>query len=109
MLGEIAMSYIQLKRSKTTDELMKYPSAFMLLTQIALRARRTDSLNINDLKVGEALVGDFESIGLTRQEYRTALKKRLLISVHFYFVKIFKKSFCQKTKNKVAKLLRFQY
>jgi hypothetical protein len=67
-------SYIKLYRSEATKELMKDKSAYMLLTQIAVRARRTDSFNVTDLKPGEALIGDFKSIGLTRQNYRTALK-----------------------------------
>lgn len=68
-------SYIKLYRSDATNELLKDKSAFMLFTQIALRARRTDIFNVSGLKPGEALVGDYRSIGLTRQNYRTALNK----------------------------------
>lgn len=68
-------SYIKLYRSDATNELLKDKSAFMLFTQIALRARRTDIFNISGLKPGEALVGDYRSIGLTRQNYRSALKR----------------------------------
>ena len=53
---------------------MKLHKAFVLLAQIAQRARRTSDLDIDELAVGEALVGDHESIGLTEQEYRTAKK-----------------------------------
>ncbi len=70
----VTESYIKLYRSRFTDELMKNSSAFMLLTQIAIRARRTDVFNVENLKLGEALLGDYKSIGLTRQKYRTALK-----------------------------------
>ena len=68
-------SFIKLYRSDITNELMKDTSAFMLLTQIALRARRTDVFNVENLKPGEALIGDYKNIGLSRQNYRTALKK----------------------------------
>jgi hypothetical protein len=66
-------SYIKLYRSDAAVELLKDKSAFMLLTQIALRARRTDNFNVTGLKPGEALVGDYKTIGLSRQSYRSAL------------------------------------
>ncbi len=62
-------------RTKETEELMKYPPAFLLLSQIAYRARRTDEFNINNLKIWEALIWDYEKIWLTLQTYRTAKKK----------------------------------
>jgi len=68
-------NFIMLHRSEETNELMKYPPAFMLLTQIALRARRTNRFNLEELKPGEALIGDHPSIGLSEQQYRTAKKK----------------------------------
>ena len=54
---------------------MKNPDCFILLTQIAQRAKRTNDFNIHNLKLGEALIGDYKNIGLTRQQYRTATKK----------------------------------
>lgn len=68
-------SYIKLFRSDATNELLKDNSAYLLLTQIALRARRTDIFNVSGLKPGEALVGDYKSIGLSRQNYRSALQR----------------------------------
>jgi hypothetical protein len=68
-------SFIMLKRSQTTLELMKDPNCWVLLSQIAYRAMRTNNYNIYNLKKCQALVGDIESIGLTQAEYRTALKK----------------------------------
>ena len=68
-------TFIKLLRSDATTELMKDNYAFILLTQIAIRARRTDVFNVENLKLGEALIGDHRSIGLSRQNYRTALKK----------------------------------
>ena len=66
--------FIKLIRSAETLELLNDPSAFVLLTVIALRARRTDEFNIHNLKSGEALIGDFKKCGLTRRQYRTAMK-----------------------------------
>jgi hypothetical protein len=48
------------------------PNAFLLLFQIAWRAKRTNGFNAHGLKVGQAMVGDYKSIGLTEQKYRTA-------------------------------------
>ena len=69
--------FIQLNRCETTDDLLKSPECFLLLTQIALRARRTnEGLNVNGLEIGQALIGDFKSIGLSSEKvYRTAKKK----------------------------------
>jgi len=53
-----------------------YPNEFALLSLIAFRARRTDGFNGDGLKIGEALIGDFKSVGLTPRTYRTA-KNRL--------------------------------
>jgi hypothetical protein len=48
----------------------------MSLTQIALRARRSDAMYSSIfLKANQALVGDREKLGLSEQEYRTAKKK----------------------------------
>lgn len=55
-------------------ELLRNTKAFSLLTHIALRAKRTTEFNIQGLIVGEALLGDYINYGMTRQEYRTALR-----------------------------------
>ncbi len=63
-----------LKRNETVmDLIIHYPNAFLLLTVIALRARRVPN-KITGLDVYEAMVGDYESCGLTEQKYRTAKK-----------------------------------
>src|SRR5580700_10986727 len=51
-----------------------YPNAFLLLSLISERARRKDG-SPDGLQVGDALLGDPEEAGLTRQQYRTALAK----------------------------------
>jgi hypothetical protein len=64
--------FIKLRRSENSRELLKRPKSFALLALIALRARRSDELNIHGLGIGEALLGDREAVGLTQQEYRSA-------------------------------------
>jgi hypothetical protein len=56
-------------------ELLKDRNAFLLLTWIALRANRTSHFNIHGLSTGEAFLGDYENYGMSRQEYRTAIRK----------------------------------
>lgn len=68
--------FIKLMRSAATRELLRDSKAFGLLTQIALRAKRTDDFNIHDLKPGQALIGDHDNCGLSAREYRSA-KDRL--------------------------------
>lgn len=51
------------------------PFAYLLATVIALRARWRAGLNPHDLQVGEAFLGDHAKCGMTRQQYRTALKQ----------------------------------
>ena len=50
-----------------------HPNAFILLYFIARRARRISG-NPDGLEIGECHLGDWESMGLSRQNYRTALK-----------------------------------
>lgn len=64
--------FLILQRSKTTEELLQKPDCFALLTQIALRARRSDDFNLHNLKIGESFIGDYQRAGLTEQRYRTA-------------------------------------
>jgi hypothetical protein len=65
--------WIKQSRNPDVDELMRFPFAFLLLTVIARRARRDNSqFNPHKLQLGEALLGDHESIGASEQNYRTA-------------------------------------
>lgn len=68
-------NFIQLNRCDDTYELMKLPNVFILLTQIAIRAKRTDKLSIHNLEIWEAFLWDHENIWLTKSKYRTAKKK----------------------------------
>lgn len=65
--------FIKLMRSPATRELLRDGPAFQLLTQIALRAKRTNDFNVHGLQIGQALIGDYASCGLTRRKYRTAM------------------------------------
>ncbi len=65
--------FIKLMRSDATRGLLRDGPAFQLLTQIALRAKRTNDFNIHGLQIGQALIGDYASCGLTRRKYRTAM------------------------------------
>jgi len=65
--------FIKLMRGNATRELLRDGPAFQLLTQIALRAKRTNDFNIHGLQIGQALIGDYASCGLTRRKYRTAM------------------------------------
>jgi hypothetical protein len=58
----------------------KHPKAFILLVFVAERARQKNGL-ADGLTVGQCHVGDWENMGLTRQEYRTALN--VLINKRF--------------------------
>jgi|GEM_PF-1135091 len=67
-------TYVKLIRGEITDDLLRYhPNAFLLLSVIALRARRTPNM-IKNLDVCECQIGDYKSCGLTEQKYRTAKK-----------------------------------
>lgn len=72
------------------------PSAFVLLTLIAMRARRTNDNNFDDLEIGEALIGDYETYGSTEQVYRT--DKEFLKKYNFITIK-------STTRGTIAKLV----
>ncbi|BBO76143.1 hypothetical protein DSCW_35600 [Desulfosarcina widdelii] len=67
------LPFIQMMRSEETRELLQRPNEFMLLALIAYRAKRTNGFSAHNLEIGEALIGDHKSCGLTRQKYRSAL------------------------------------
>ncbi|HEY6155658.1 MAG TPA: hypothetical protein VIW07_18115 [Candidatus Udaeobacter sp.] len=67
--------FIMFNRSPDVDELLKDPLAFALLAQIARRARWRNIYGADGLEIGEALIGDYKSIGMTRAEYRTRIAR----------------------------------
>ncbi len=61
-----------IRESKEFDMLvLRRPSAFVLLSIIAKRAKRSNDHPYPELEMGEALIGDHETYGVTRQIYRT--------------------------------------
>jgi hypothetical protein len=73
-------SWLCYYRTSEADELQaRHPNAFLLLCQIARRARLTHC-PVTGLQVGQALLGDYRQAGIqTERKYRTAkntLKKR---------------------------------
>ena len=64
--------FIKYLRSEEAQHLHCNKNANHLLNVIAYRASRNGN-PVKKVKPGEALIGDFKSIGLTRQEYRTAV------------------------------------
>jgi hypothetical protein len=69
--------FIALHRSEEARSLQeRHPKAFLLLTQIALRARYAPEPDgITGLRHGQALIGDFRAAGIsTTGEYRHAKK-----------------------------------
>ncbi len=68
--------YFKAMRSPEYEELWKDHPAFVLLSVIAYRARRTNRPSITKLARGEALIGDHAVYGMTESQYRAA-KSRL--------------------------------
>jgi hypothetical protein len=64
-------SFIKFIRdSEYLEIIKKRPTAFLLLSLIAYRAKRTNDNSFDDLEIGEALIGDYEAYGVTEQIYR---------------------------------------
>ena len=72
----MSQGFIKLNREKGIELLEEDPQAFLLLTQIAMRARRKDGeYSRISLKTNQALLGDHKKIGLSRQQYRNTQKR----------------------------------
>ncbi len=70
-------TFVKMLRSPAAKNLRKHPNEFTLAAGIADRARRSnDVFSEHNLELGEALIGDYKSFGMTERKYRTA-KKRL--------------------------------
>ena len=76
--------FIVLFRTEETEALLRdYPKAYLLLTQICLRARwREEADQVTGLEQFQSRIGDYLNAGLsTQQEYRVA--KRVLEKLKF--------------------------
>jgi len=68
--------FIKFRRSPESEQLLHDPLSFGLLAVIASRARwRRNRLSIDGLEPGEAFIGDHKNCGMTRQQYRTRIKR----------------------------------
>jgi len=68
-------TFIQVYRSSEWKTIWKkHRPTLWLLHYIALKARRTDEAMKGGLLKGQAMIGDLKDMGLTNQEYKTALK-----------------------------------
>ena len=80
------MSFIKLVKGEMLDSLLEHePNCFLLLTQIAKRAKRTQTPTPSGLEVNQAYIGDYKKCGLTRQTYRTSLEKLKRFGLIAYF------------------------
>lgn len=74
--GSQSRGWFRAMRSEESFELMKAnKNAFLLLYVIAYRAQWKQGFNRFNLTQGEALLGDYETYGLSEREYRTAKQK----------------------------------
>lgn len=72
-LGTMKVGWFRAMRNPEAFELIKANrNAFILLYVIAYRAQWSAGFNRYNLAMCEALLGDFETYGMTEQEYRTA-------------------------------------
>ncbi len=74
--SDVAKSPGWFKAMRGNDSLeliRKNPNAYALGAVIANRARWREGYNADGLEQGEALLGDHNEYGMTRQQYRTAL------------------------------------
>ena len=70
------MSFIKCYRNELllSELLKKNPYALNLLFLIAIRSWRGPDMSPRGCGVGEALIGDWPTIGMTQQQYRTVKK-----------------------------------
>jgi hypothetical protein len=75
----MSQGFIKTYREKAIELLEEDPQAYLLLSQIALRARRKDAeYSRTPLKANQAFLGDHKKAGLSQQQYKSA-KKRLAV------------------------------
>ena len=73
--GSGRCSWFKAMRHEDGFELIKKnKNAFLIAYLIASRSRYSERYNADGLTLGEAMIGDFKTLRMTRQEHRTALK-----------------------------------
>ncbi len=76
MSEDLKWGWFKAHRTDAARELLeRYPKAFLLLYQIASRARYSHEADPDGREFGQAEIGDYENCGLTEKEYRTAKVK----------------------------------
>lgn len=55
--------WIKFNRIHDSLELIKKPKVWALLSLIAIRAKRTNSISVYNLEPGEAMIGDHKECG----------------------------------------------
>lgn len=76
--NHMSKPFTKLMTDTALELLENDPNTFLLLSQIALRARRKESkFDDKNLQPGQALIGDHRTIGLSRQQYRDCQAKLL--------------------------------
>lgn len=70
-MTDMTTSWIKMMRTDSTVELLKNQKEFSLLANIALRAKRTDSLSTIGLNAGEVLIRGCRDVGMSDRQYRT--------------------------------------
>lgn len=81
--GNAKMSrFVKLIDSEKASWLLQnHPNAFLLLTLIALRARRING-HLDGLEIGDAFIGDYKAAGIeTERKYRTAKQKLIDLKI----------------------------
>jgi hypothetical protein len=74
--GPGPVTWFKAMRGDACIELIRLnPNAFALAYIIARRTRYRDGFNADGLAAGEAMLGDYAEWGMTRQQYRTALRQ----------------------------------
>lgn len=68
------MANVEIIESKETENLMKDEKAFLLLIKIGYKTVLSDVFDIPPVRIDWAFLSGAESVGLTKQEYRTAKK-----------------------------------
>jgi hypothetical protein len=68
----MSQGFIKYNRGEQAENLEPKPIENHLLSVIARRVSRTGN-PVKGVEIGEALIGDYEKMGLKRQKYRTAL------------------------------------
>lgn len=66
--------FIKIICGEKTEELLRHHNEFGLLAIIAHRAKIADTPDNKDLELGEALISSNQDYGITKQEFKRAIR-----------------------------------